>query len=292
MKKSPIRSAEWLLTLPSFCWLFILFMIPTVAILAISLRPADPFGGIGSGWTLETLRRLANPSYPLILWRTLCVSLLTTLICLLFATPCAYFMARSSLRWRQILLLLVIIPFWTSFLVRIFAWKVLLYPEGILSQMLVFLGLAKDGTLLLYNTPTVLLVMVYTFLPFAILPLYAAAEKFDFHLLESCTGPGGALPSQAFLHVFLPGIKRGILTATLVVFIPALGSYVIPDLVGGPGSELLGNKIAQRVFVDRNLPQAAALSGILILGMLLPLVAVIALQRKQDQIMDPAGEAP
>jgi spermidine/putrescine transport system permease protein len=125
----------------------------------------------------------------------------------------------------------------------------------------------------------VLLVMVYTFLPFAILPIYAAAEKFDFLLLEAARDLGaGRL--QAFVHVFLPGIRRGLVTAFLVVFIPALGSYVIPDLVGGPSGEMLGNKIAQRVFVDRNLPLASALAALLILAVLVPMAAVLLLQSR------------
>ena len=269
------------MTLPSVGWLSLLFLIPTLVVFAICFKPADPFGGIAPGWTLDTLSRLANPTYLAVLWRTLIISLLTTIFCLLLATPCAYYIARVDRRWSPTLLLLVIIPFWTSFLVRIFAWKVLLHPEGFVSHLLVVFGLIRNGTPLLYNSPTVLLVMVYTFLPFAILPIYAAAEKFDFHLLEAARDLG-ARPGQAFLRIFLPGIKRGLLTAILVVFIPALGSYVIPDLVGGPSSEMLGNKIAQRVFVDRNLPQAAALSAVLILGVLLPLLAVLFLQKKQS----------
>ena len=122
--------------------------------------------------------------------------------------------------------------------------------------------------------------MVYTFLPFAILPIYAAAEKFDFRLLEAARDLGAG-PLRAFVEVFLPGIQSGLLTAFLVVFIPALGSYVIPDLVGGPGGEMLGNKIAQRVFVDRNLPHASALSALLIGAVLLPMAAVLALQSQK-----------
>jgi spermidine/putrescine transport system permease protein len=172
------------------------------------------------------------------------------------------------------------VPFWTSFLIRIFAWKVLLHPEGMLKAALVGLGLISEQAPLLYTPGAVLLVMVYTFLPFAILPIYAAAEKFDFRLLEAARDLG-ASPLRAFVLVFLPGIRSGLLTAFLVVFIPALGSYVIPDLVGGPGGEMLGNKIAQRVFVDRNLPQASALSVLLILAVLLPMAAVLVLQAQK-----------
>jgi spermidine/putrescine transport system permease protein len=177
-------------------------------------------------------------------------------------------------------LLLVIVPFWTSFLIRIFAWKVLLHPDGPVKSLLLSLHLADASTPLLYRPEAVLLVMVYTFLPFAILPLYAAAEKFDFALLEAARDLG-ARSLEAFWRVFIPGIRRGLLTAVLMVFIPALGSYVIPDIVGGPNSEMIGNKIAQRTFVDRNLPHASGLSALLTLAVLAPLIGMWALQRNR-----------
>lgn len=273
---------EWLVTAPSLFWLIVLFLIPTLIVFAIVFKPADLYGGIGAGWTLETLRSLANPSYPVIIWRTLYLSLLTTAACIILATPAGYCLARASRRWRQVLMLLVIIPFWTSFLIRIFAWKTLLHPEGMIKKTLVFFHIVPPEASLLYNASAVWLVMVYTFLPFAILPIYAAAEKFDFRLLEAAQDLG-ARRWQAFLHVFLPGIRRGLWTAVLVVFIPALGSYVIPDIVGGPSGEMLGNKIAQRVFVDRNLPHASGLSSLLILAVLIPLLAVLVLQKKKGK---------
>jgi spermidine/putrescine transport system permease protein len=212
------------------------------------------------------------------MWRTLWLSALTTVVCLLLATPVAYVLARAPARWRHWLLLAVIVPFWTSFLVRIFAWKVLLHPEGPLKHLLVALRLVPPDGSLLYNAGAVLLVLVYTELPFAILPIYAAAEKFDFRLLEAARDLG-ASALRSFWSVFLPGIRRGLLTAMLVTLIPALGSYVVPDLVGGPTSEMLGNKIAQRTFVDRNLPHASALSALLALAVLLPSMAAIVLER-------------
>jgi spermidine/putrescine transport system permease protein len=260
-------------------------------VFAIAFRPANPYGGIGPGWTLETIRSLWNPGYLVIAWRTIWISLLTTALCIFFAIPTGYFIARAPEKWRNRLLMLVIVPFWTSFLVRVFAWKSLLHPEGLIKKLLEAVGLAGPQTTLLYHPAAVVLVMVYTFLPFTILPIYAAAEKFDFRLLEAARDLG-ARPFQAFRKIFLPGIRRGLLTALLVVFIPALGSYIIPDLVGGPASEMLGNKIAQRVFVDRNLPHAAALSAVLILAVLAPLVAVLALQRKKEKPDIIMGEAP
>ena len=280
------RHEPWI-TLPSFLWLLVLFVVPSTIVFAIAFKPADPFGGIGAGWTWATLASLGDPAYPAILWRTLWLSAATTACCLLLATPMAYFMARAPERWRHVLLLAVIVPFWTSFLVRIFAWKVVLHPEGLLKHLLVELHLVPPEGSLLYHPGAVLLVLVYTELPFAILPLYAAAEKFDFRLLEAARDLGAG-PFRAFRSVFLPGIRRGLITATLVTLIPALGSYVVPDLVGGPTSEMLGDKIAQRTFVDRNLPHASALSALLALAVLVPAVVAIAAARRRQR--DGAGE--
>jgi spermidine/putrescine transport system permease protein len=274
------RSHEWLVSLPSLLWLSLLFVIPSLMVFAITFKPADPYGGIGAGWTLHTLRSLGNPNYPAIIWRTLWLSVLTTAVCVLLATPAGYFMARTSARWRQRLLILVILPFWTSFLIRIFAWKVLLHPDGPLKRFLCLLHLSDPATPLLYRPSAVLLVMVYTYLPFAILPIYAAAEKFDFALIEAARDLG-ATALRAFVRVFLPGIRRGLLTAVLMVFIPALGSYVIPDIVGGPNSEMIGNKIAQRTFADRNLPHASGLSAVLTLAVLAPMIGVWVFQRRR-----------
>jgi len=282
MKRLRRRGQEILLTAPSFLWLSLFFLIPVALVFILAFRPADPFGGIGRGWTTATIKGLADPQYLIIAWRTLWVSFVTTVICLLLAVPTGYAVARAPERRRNFLLMMVIVPFWTSFLIRVFAWKSILHPEGLIKKILIAVGLVDPGTSLLYNLGSVVLVMVYTFLPFAILPIYAAAEKFDVRLIEAARDLG-ARPFQAFRKVFLPGIRQGLVTAVLVVFIPALGTYVIPDIVGGPGSELLGNKIAQRVFVDRNLPLAGGLSIVLILAVLAPLLAVLALQGKKSR---------
>ena len=289
MKRLRRRGQEILLTLPSFFWLSLFFLVPTALVFILAFRPADPFGGIGRGWTTATIKGLADPQYLVIAWRTLWVSFLATAICMLLAVPTGYAVARASDRRRNLLLMLVIVPFWTSFLIRVFAWKSILHPEGLIKKILVFFGLVSPGASLLYNLGSVIMVTVYTFLPFAILPIYAAAEKFDFRLVEAARDLGAG-PFEAFRKVFLPGIRQALVTAVLVVFIPALGSYVIPDIVGGPGSELLGNKIAQRVFVDRNLPLAGGLSIVLILAVLAPLLVVLALQRKKSRIEPPPAD--
>jgi len=283
------RLHEWAVSLPSLLWMAAFFAIPTALVFALSFRPADTLGGIGDGWTWETWRHLSNPNYPSILWRTVWLSLATTAACVLLALPCAYAMARAPARWRTVLATLIILPFWTNFLIRVFAWRQILHPEGALKHLLVTLRLAGPDTLLLYNSGAVLLVSIYSFLPFAILPLYAAAEKFDFSLIEAARDLG-ARGLRAFVSVFVPGIRRGLVSATLMVFIPALGSYVIPDLVGGPTSELLGNKIAQRTFFDRNLPHASALSALLAVGVLAPLALLALAMRSADAAARKQGE--
>jgi len=264
---------ELILTLPSFTWLFAFFLIPTLIIFGYAFKPSDIYGGVGEGWTLDTLKGLANPHYYLLIWRTLWLSILTTAICLLLALPMGYQLAVTSKRLRDLLLLLIVVPFWSSFLIRIFAWKSLLHPEGAFKTLLVWLHIVAPETTLLYNSGAVLLVMVYTYLPFAVFPIYAAASKFNFQMIEAAKDLG-ASRSQAFLRVFIPGIRKGITTAMIMVFIPAIGAYVIPDLVGGANSEMIGNKIAEKTFVERNLPQASALSALLAFVVLLAMVAI------------------
>jgi spermidine/putrescine transport system permease protein len=289
---TPTRRRFWgecSLTAPSILWLLVFFLLPTLIILAIALKPADPSGGIADGWTWHTLFSLRNPNYPEIIFRTVWLSAVTTTITLAVAIPIAYYIARCKPWKRDLVLFLTIIPFWTSFLIRIFAWKAVLHPDGILKSILVFCHLASPDTLLLYRPEAVLLVMVYTELPFAILPLYAAAEKFDFSLIEAAMDLGaGRL--RAFFSVFIPGIYNGLLSACLMVLIPSIGSYVIPDVVGGIGSQMIGNVIAQRTFVDRNLPAASALAAVLTLVMIIPLIYFLRIKKSADSGPTPAKE--
>ena len=276
-KKTPV---EIILSAPSLSWLVLFMVVPALVVLAFSFRSADPYGGIGPGWTLDSIMSLCNPSYPDIIWRTLWISVSTTVICLLLGIPTGYYMARSSRRRQEILLMLIVVPFWINFLIRIYAWKVLLHPEGPLKNLLVLMGCISPDSILLYHPATVVLVSVYTYLPFAILPIYAAAEKFDFSLVEAAYDLG-ADHLTAFYRVFMPGISQGMVTATLMVLIPTLGSYVIPELVGGVNSEMIGNKIAQRTFVDRNLPHASALAMFLTLAVILPITIKLVFFRNR-----------
>jgi spermidine/putrescine transport system permease protein len=264
-----MKQQEFRATFPSLLWLLFFVAVPTCLIFYIAAKPATSNGGIGEGWSLEAIKALADPHFPAIVLRTLWISFVTTALCLGIALPVAWTMARANSRWKQWLLLLVVVPFWTNFLIRVFAWKQILHAEGILATLLKKLHLIDANAVLLYQPSTVIIVSIYSFLPFAILPLYAAAEKFDFTLLDAARDLG-ASRIRAIRQVFLPGIRQGLLTAAIVVFIPMLGSYIIPDLVGGKETEMIGNKIAQRNFNDRNLPQAAAISAALTLVVLLP----------------------
>ncbi len=282
---------EYFFSFPAMLWLVLFFLIPTLVVIGFSLKSSDIYGGIEEGWTVAPFLNLFTPGILASFGKTLIISSITTLIALSLSLPIGYYMARASENVRHICLLLVVIPFWSSFLIRIFAWKSLLHPEGILKKLLVSLHLIHPETLLLYNTGAVLLVLVYSYLPFGILPIFAAASKFNFQLMEAALDLGSS-KITAFFKVFVPGIKVGILTAFLMVFIPTMGAYVIPDVVGGTDNEMIGNKIAQKIFVDRNLPEASALSILLALAVLFPLILFALLPSKADKkvITDTRGK--
>lgn len=281
---------EAALTTPSFVWLSVFFVIPTMIVVLVAFRTADSYGNITEAWSLDAFRAVGAALRGGIMRRTIVLSVLTTAICLAVGLPSAYAMARLSRRGQQTALLLLIVPFWTNFLIRIYAWKVLLHPDGPVKLLLQAVGLVTPEATLLYTPGAVLLVLVYTYLPFAILPLYSAAERFDFGLLDAARDLG-ASSTTAFVRVFLPGISGGIVSATLVVLVPALGSYIIPEIVGGPGSEMLGNTIARRVFVDRNLPRASALSTILLGIIVLPSLLSISARRLRGSLGRTRGGA-
>jgi len=274
---------EFSVSSPSFLWLLIFFAIPTILIFSFAFKSSDPFGGLEEGWTLDTVKSLFQKYYLVLIIRTLYLSALTTFFCLVLAVPVAYFLAQLSPKWRKTLLLLIIVPFWSSFLIRIFAWKSLLHPEGLLKKFLVALHLVDSDTSLLYNSAVVVLVMVYTYFPFGVLPIYAAASKFNFQLIEASMDLG-ASRMRAFFTIFIPVIRKSLYTAMVMVFIPAVGAYVIPDLVGGIYSEMIGNKIAQRTFSDRDIPLASALSALLMLAVLVPLGIITLIRMRNNRL--------
>lgn len=310
MKGNPLRSkrAEWLVTLPSFVWLALFFAIPALIVLAFTFHGHTANGGVGE-WSFSTWRELVDPDYPAIVWNTLRISFEVTVWCIFLALPCAYAIARMKSKWRAIVAGSIILPFWTSFVVRVFAWKTMLHPDGWLQScyvvwlrfrewlfgwlpgfaqdFLVWCGLASSSAVesststILDSEAAVVLVSVYTLLPFAIMPIYTAAEKFDFSLLEAARDLG-AKGFYAFRHIFIPGIRQGIVSAVLMVFIPAVGSYVIPQMLGGTDCVLIGNKIFMRAIQNRNIPHASALATLMAVAVLLPLGLAIWWKSRQD----------
>ena len=286
MKKNENRiGSELLLTLPSLLMLIVLVGIPTLIVIFTAFC-ADSNGTWKNGFSLDAFREIFTLYYAEITLETIIYTVLTTFFSILIGLPVAYFIARCHGRLRQLLLLMVFIPFWTNMIVHIAAWKIVLHPDGLLHDVLVFLHLIGEKQLL-WNTPfSVLTLFIYVFLPFAIIPLYAAIDKFDFRLMESARDLG-ATSTQTIFRVFLPGIRNGIASAAVLVFVPVFGCYIIPQLVGGPGCDVLyANKIYQYTSTQsHNIPIAAALSLFLLLAMFIPwvLYRVSAIRRaKQD----------
>ncbi|MBL8967041.1 MAG: ABC transporter permease [Spirochaetaceae bacterium] len=242
---------------PQGLWLLLFFAAPLVIIVAYSFMEKGLYGGVEPRLSLDAYRALANPSLLLVAFRTLLVSLVATVLTLIVALPCGYSIARSGN--QSLRLFLVIVPFWTNFLVRIYAWIAILGNEGFLNDALRALGVVADPVQFLYNQWAVVLVLVYMYLPYAILPLFSTIDKFDFTLLEAARDLG-ATKLEALRLVLLPNIKGGLVTAILFTFIPIFGAYAVPLLVGGKDSYMLGNIIADQVTKTRNWPLAAAIS--------------------------------
>ena len=179
------RWTEWGVSLPSLAWLTLFFVVPTIIVFGIAFHAPSSDGGYAPGFTMETWKAVVRTPYKEIVWRTIWISAATTFLCVVLSLPCAYSIARLPTKWRAAVAGLIMLPFWTSFIVRVFAWRTLLNPEGFLQHILIVLGVADANTTLNYNSGAILVVSVYSFLPFAIMPIYTAAEKFDFSLLEA-----------------------------------------------------------------------------------------------------------
>ena len=247
---------------PMGVWLFIFFIAPLVIIFIYSFLKKGLYGGVEGRFSLNAYRQMFNPNYGILVLRTLKITIVSTALTVLVSIPCGYAMARS--RRQTLLLFLIIIPFWTNSLIRVFAWMSILNNDGILNQILISLGITEDYIQFLYNQNAVILVSVYMYLPFAILPIFTAVDRFDFSLLEAARDLG-ANKMQAMVKVLIPGIRSGIVTAVIFTFIPIFGAYAVPLLVGGKDSYMLGNVIVDQVQKMRNWPLSAAFSMIITL---------------------------
>lgn len=269
-----------------YLWLVAFFLAPFVIVLRIALSDAatdqppyaphfpgfDRIGDFLSALDLENFRLLGDdPLYWQSYLSSLRIAALTTLIALAIGYPLAYAMALAPRRWQGVLVVLVILPFWTSFLIRVYAWIGILRPDGLLDRALMAIGLTSEPLRLLNTDAAVLIGMVYSYLPFMVLPLYATLQKLDGTLLEAASDLG-AKPPVTFLTVTLPLSLPGILAGSALVFIPAIGEFVIPDLLGGPDTLMVGKVLWNEFFSNRDWPLASAVAIVLLVVLVLPLM--------------------
>ena len=257
---------------PAALWLLIFFLAPLVLVLLVSFGERGDAGQVVYSWTLKNYARFFGKVgdrylYIQIFIRSLGIALLNTSLCLLVGYPLAYFIARQAPKRRNVLLLLVMIPFWTNFLVRTYAWMVILRDTGIINNLFLGLGLIGQPLPLLYNQGAVVVGLFYGYLPFMVLPLYATIEKIDLSLVEAAQDLG-ANALRTFLRVVLPLTKPGIVAGSIIVFIPSIGAYVTPDLMGGAKVTMVGNLLQQQFLKVRDWPFGSAVGFILMLTVL------------------------
>ncbi|GKY87437.1 ABC transporter permease subunit [Sinisalibacter aestuarii] len=286
-----------LIALP-YMWLLALFFVPFLIVLkisvsdyALSIPPYTPTLDLSQGWQgirdwwagldFENFIFLTTDS---LYWRaylsSLKIAVFSTIMTLIVAYPIAYGMSRAKDEWRPTLLMLVILPFWTSFLIRVYAWKAILAQEGFLNQVLINLGLIGEPLTILNTNTAVYIGIVYTYLPFMVLPLYAALEKLDESLLEAAEDLGCSRAS-AFWLITLPLSKQGIIAGSFLVFIPVMGEFVIPTLLGGSDTLMIGKVLWEEFFSNRDWPVASAVAIVLLAILIIPIVLFIKNEEKQ-----------
>ncbi len=261
-----------LLLFPGLFWLMMFFALPLVVVVLYSFATSGPGGRIEWTFTLNNYRTLFTESlYVNAYWRSIWAGVWTTLICLLLGYPLAYYIVRRPPQWRTVLLFLVLIPFWTNFLVRTYAWMLILSNNGIINSAIQALGLPR---VTLYPSEGAVLVgLVYGSLPFMVLPIYAALSRFDFTLMEAAADLG-ANQVRSFLHVMLPLTMPGVAAGSVLVFIPTVGQFVVSDLLGGAKVDYLGN-LLQRLFTRSNPPNWPLGSAMAIVFMIVLTLAII-----------------
>lgn len=247
---------------PATFWLGLFFLVPLLFILAYSFGTSGVYGGITLGFNPGNYLKVFDPLYLEIVGRTFVIAFLNTFLCLVLGYPLAYFIVFKGGRRKSILILLVMIPFWTSLLLRVYAWVVILGGNGIANRTLQFLGITDGPINLIFTPQAVLMGMVYSYLPFMILPLYAALEKFDVSLKEAAQDLG-ATRWQTFWRVTFPLSMPGVIAGSILVFIPSAGEFVIPDLLGGARTVMVGNLIQQQFLAARDWAFGSALAMML-----------------------------
>ena len=267
------RSGTWLLMLPGLLWLGLLMVVPCLLIFVLIFFERGIYGGID--WqapTLENVTRVFDPLYLSIFWDSAEIAGLSTLVALLIGYPAAYAIAKAPASRQTALLFLAILPFWTNYLIRTYAWIVLLNPAGLINTLLIWAGLRSEPLTLLYTKPAVVLGLVYSYTPFVILAIYSALQRLDPSYAEASRDLGaGAF--QTFLRIILPLTAPGVAAGAVFVFVLSVGNFVTPDLLGGGKFQMVGNLIYDQFLSARDWPVGAALSALLIALMMLLLFA-------------------
>lgn len=263
---------------PGIAWVGFFLLLPLAWIGAISFMTRSEAGQFGLPWTIGNWKRLAGfgffgfdfGTYPMILLRSVALAAGTALLCVLAALPLAFFIAALPRRYRNLALVMVLIPFWTNLLVRTYAWQILLAPESWITRTFAFLGLVESGQALYPGTLAIYIGTVCDYLPFIVLPLYSSVEKIDWSIAEAAMDLG-ADGKRVFWHAVLPQVAPGLVAGILLVFIPAMGQFVIPDLLGGAKIMLLGNAVQQQFGPSRDWPFGAAIAfvgmGVAMIGL-------------------------
>jgi putrescine transport system permease protein len=278
-----------------YLWLLVFFMLPFVIVLKISLAdvllgrpPYTPLWQYLEDSTLQIQLHLDNyrrlwedPLYSIAYLKSLKIAGISTLVCLLLGYPMAYAIARARDSTRNLLLMLIILPFWTSFLIRVYAWIGILKSNGLLNNLLLAMGVIDHPLALLHTDFAVYLGIVYSYLPFMVLPLYAMLSRMDMTLLEAAADLG-CRPWKAFLRVTLPLSLPGIIAGCMLVFIPAVGEFVIPDLLGGPDSLMIGKVLWTEFFSNRDWPAASAVAVVMLMLLVVPLALFQRVQQKSE----------
>ena len=265
---------------PAAALMIVTLIVPSAIICVYSLLSRGAYGGVERPFSLENFGRLFDPLYGVIFLRSFWIAGVSTALCLLLGFPLALFIARSGSR-KNLYLSLVILPFWTSFLIRTYAWMFLLRDTGLINSALQALGLIREPLPMLYNDGAVILGLVYGFLPFTVLPLYATLERLDKSLLEAAADLG-AKPRETLFRVILPLCAPGIRAAAILVFVPCLGTYLTSDLLGGSKTILIGNLVQNQFTASRDWPFGAAASLAL---MAVAMVLLFAARRRGEELL-------
>ena len=247
---------------PATIWLGLFFLIPLLLILAYSFGTSGVYGGITLGFNPGNYLKVFDPLYLEIIVRTFVIAAITTVVCFALGYPLAYFIVFKGRRWRNVLILLVMVPFWTSLLIRAYSWVVILSGNGIANKTLQYLGIIDEPATLIFTSQAVLMGMVYSYLPFMILPLYASLEKFDTRLKEAAKDLG-ASRWHTFWRVTFPLSMPGVIAGSILVFIPSAGEFVIPQLLGGSRTVMTGSLIQSQFGSARDWAFGSALSVML-----------------------------